>query len=357
MAGIRWNLRKNWLGLTGIMAISGMLALAFTWTAGLIGDHPTTRTFLGASLESFAPGYRRAHGKGICFDGVFRSSGTAASLSIARVFSQAEIPVIGRFSIGSADPHAADNSTSTVGMAVLLTADDQSQWRMKLNNIPYFPTRNPEGVLAQMAAFKPDPASGQPDPERIAAFFEAYPEARKDVVRRMTAPRPASFAGEEYNVVNAFVLIAADGSRQPVRWSMRPHTPIIGLSAQQYAQAGHDFLSEDTARRLAKGPLYWDLVLQLAEAGDPVDDSSQPWPSDRRQVVAGTLEVKRVFDQSDGACRDVNFDPTLVPPGIALSNDPVLAARAGIYSHSYNARLREVGFGKATEAVTPKEGR
>ena len=44
-------------------------------------------------------------------------------------------------------------------------------------------------------------------------------------------------------------------------------------------------------------------------------------------------------------------DPTLVPPGIELSDDPVLAARAGIYSQSYNARLREIGFGKATDAV------
>ena len=34
-----------------------------------------------------------------------------------------------------------------------------------------------------------------------------------------------------------------------------------------------------------------------------------------------------------------------------LSDDPVLAARAAIYSQSYNARLREIGFGKATDAV------
>ncbi|MEX7540307.1 catalase, partial [Acinetobacter baumannii] len=36
---------------------------------------------------------------------------------------------------------------------------------------------------------------------------------------------------------------------------------------------------------------------------------------------------------------------------IELSDDPVLAARAAIYSQSYNARLREIGFGKATDAV------
>ncbi|MNC76462.1 Catalase-related peroxidase precursor [compost metagenome] len=72
-------------------------------------------------------------------------------------------------------------------------------------------------------------------------------------------------------------------------------------------------------------------------------------------MVAGTLEVTSVRDQREGGCRDINFDPTLVPSGIALSNDPVLAARAGIYSHSYNQRLREIAFGRATDAIGQQE--
>ncbi|ANY14579.1 catalase family peroxidase [Bordetella pseudohinzii] len=349
------KLKTVYLPLAAIAAIAAGLALAFAWTAGLIGHRATTRTFLGDTLQHFDPGYRRAHGKGMCFAGVFRSSGAAASLSKARVFSQKEVPAIGRFSIGAEDPHAADTSTATVSMALLLSADDKSQWRMKLNNAPYFATRNAEGFLAQRKAFQPDPATGQPDPARVAAFFEEYPEARKLTEYKATAPWPSSFAGAEYNAINAFILIAENGQRQPVRWSMRPHAKLPGLSAEERANASHDFLFDDIKRRLADGPLYWDLVLQLAQADDPVDDPSQPWPATRRQVVAGTLEVTKVRDQTEGGCRDINFDPTLVPSGIALSNDPVLAARAGIYSHSYNARLREIGFGKATEAIGNKD--
>ncbi|MFV3318767.1 catalase family peroxidase [Pseudomonas sp. NY15374] len=340
-----------YLPLAAIAAIIAGLALSFAWAAGLLGHRTTTRTFLGDSLQHFEPGYRRAHGKGICFTGVFRSSGAAASLSKARFFSQQEFPVIGRFSIGAGDPHAADTSTTTVSMALLLTADDKSQWRMKLNNAPYFPTRNAEGFLAQRSAFEPDPATGQPDPVRVAAFFKEYPEARKAVEYKATASSPSSFAGAQYNVINAFVLLAADGKRQPVRWSMRPRTTLGSLSAGDRAKASRDFLFDDIKQRLAIAPLYWDLTLQLAEAGDPIDDPSQPWPEERKQVIAGTLAVTGVHDQAAGGCRDINFDPTLVPPGIELSNDPVLAARAGIYAHSYNARLREIGLGKATEAV------
>lgn len=344
-----------WLPLLGIGAIVSGLSFTFAWASGWIGNRVTTSTFLGASLDDFEPGYRRAHGKGVCFVGVFRSSGAAASLSQARVFSQAALPALGRFSIGAVDPHAADNSTATVSMALLLTADDHSQWRMKLNNAPYFDTRSPEGFLAQQQAFAPDPLTGKPDPVRVTAFLAAYPEARKAIERKAKAPWPSSFAGAQYNVINAFILVTADGKRQPVRWSMRPHTAFVGVSGEQRSQARHDVLFEDVAQRLTKGPLYWDLVLQLADPGDPVDDPSQPWPSERRQVVAGTLEVRSVADQRLGGCRDVNFDPTLVPPGIELSADPVLAARAGIYSHSYNARLREIAQGKAKDAVSQQE--
>lgn len=349
------SFNKNWIPVLAIGFIVAALALSFAWAAGLLGGRTTTRTFLGDSLDHFEPGYRRAHGKGICFAGVFRSSKAATALSTARVFAQEQVPGIGRFSIGSADPHAADTSTGTVSMALLLSADDKSQWRMKLNNAPYFPTRDAEGFLAQRKAFEPDPATGQPDPARVAAFFKTYPEARKAVEYKETAAWPSSFAQAQYNVINAFILLAADGKRQPVRWFMRPHAPFHGLAVEDRARLSHDYLFDDIKQRVARGPVYWDLVLQLAQTGDPVEDPSQPWPAERQQVVAGTLEVTSVRDQAEGGCRDINFDPTLVPSGIELSNDPVLAARAGIYSHSYNARLREIALGKATDAIGEKD--
>lgn len=60
-----------------------------------------------------------------------------------------------------------------------------------------------------------------------------------------------------------------------------------------------------------------------------MNDPSQPWPKDRKEVIAGTLEVKNVTDQVNGACRDINFDPTLVPPGIELSDDSSTRSTSG----------------------------
>ncbi|MEN1956091.1 catalase family peroxidase [Luteimonas changyuni] len=344
------NPRKHWPALVAIALIAGGLAAAFLFTSGRVGDRITTSTFLENTPPSFPAGYRRAHGKGMCFDGVFRPSTEAAGLSRARVFSAPQTPVIGRFSIGAGSPYADDRSTKTVSMALLLDADGQ-QWRMKLNNSPYFPTRDAPGFLALGKATTPDPATGQPDPAKVSAFLARYPEAAKHMAASEKTPWPGNFSGARLHAMHAYFFVGEAGERQAVRWSFRPHAPFVAATAEERDKGGVNMLFDGLAEQLSHAPLKWDLVLQIAEPGDPTDDPSQPWPDSREQVVAGTLEVRRVFEQATGACRDINFDPTLVPPGIELSDDPVLAARAGIYAHSYNARQREIGYGKATDAV------
>lgn len=348
------DLKRSWPALAGIGAIVVVLAAAFAWAAGLLGQRVTNMTFLEDTQHDFPAGYRRAHGKGTCFEGVFRSSGAVAKYSHARVFAQPETKAIGRFSIGNMSPYAADNSTSTVSMAMMLTADDGEQWRMKMNNEPYFVTRDAPGFLAMIKATAPDPATGKPDPQQLEAFLKEYPEARKYLAADAVKPWASSFAGATFYAIHAYFLVAKDGQRQAMRWSLRPHATFTAWSPAERAQASHDALFNDVAQRLTKAPLHWDMVMQLAEPDDPVDDPSQPWPETRQQVVAGTLEVQRVFDQTNGVCRDINFDPTLMPAGMALSNDPVLATRAGIYAHSYNSRLHEIGYGQATDAVGKK---
>lgn len=343
------------LAFASIGSIAFALTSAFAWSAGLIGRPVTTETFLKNVPDDFPAGYRRAHGKGLCFAGSFKPTTDAKALSTATVFSSGEIYALGRFSFGGGNPHAPDLAGRTQAMALMLTGDDGDQWRMKLNNIPYFVTRDTEGFLARGAAFKPEPSTGQPDPAKVDAFLKAYPEAAKFLAWEKQAQWSGSFAGETFNVVNAFVFTNADGKRTAVRWSLVPHQPFVPLTDEIKATAGPNYLFDDLKTRIAQGPLYWDVVAQLAEVGDPVDDPSQPWPESRRKVTLGTLTVTEVSDQTNGACRDVNFDPTQVPAGIGLSNDPVLKARAGIYAHSYNARVREIGYGRATDAVG-KEG-
>ena len=102
---------------------------------------------------------------------------------------------------------------------------------MAMNNEPYFATRNPEGFLAMKKATAVDPATGKPDPQRLAAFLQDYPEASKYLQWAAQKPAPGGFAGATFYSINAFYLVNADSQRQPVRWMMRPHLIHLSLSS------------------------------------------------------------------------------------------------------------------------------
>lgn len=346
--------RRQGLALFGIGAIVLSLASALAWAAGWIGRDRLTAPRMVDAIEANGgphPGFRRAHGKGVCVAGVFRSSGLAAGLSSARVFSQAETPVLGRLSIGGGDPHGADATARVRSMALLLRSDDGAQWRMAMNNFPFFAVATPEGFQAQTLASRPDPATGKPDPARLEAFRARYPEARRFAAWAKSAPWPDSWANTRYNSVNAFRFVDARGRVHAVRWSMRPQAAFAAMDAAARARADAGYLAADLSRRLAHGPLRWDLVLTLAAAGDRVDDPSQPWPDGREEVVAGTLELREATPQAQGACRDVVFDPLVLPSGIRASDDPILAARSAAYAVSFDRREREIARGHAPAAT------
>ncbi|ACD61351.1 catalase family peroxidase [Xanthomonas oryzae pv. oryzae] len=346
--------RSPVLPLLGIAAIAGGVALAFAWTAGWIGSDRLTAARMTDTIESSGPphpGFRRAHTKGVCVSGHFQSSGKATWLSSARIFSQPSTPVLGRMSIGGGDPHGPDGQARVRSMALLLRSDDGQQWRTAMNSFPFFVVATPAGFQALNVASKPDPATGKPDPEKLAAFGKQYPEAAKFQQWAKTAPWSDSWANTQYNGVNAFRAIAGDGRERYIRWSMRPQTPFKELSAEQRKQADGDFLATDLDARLTQGPLRWDMVLTIAEPGDAVDDPSQPWPDSRKQIVAGTLSIERAQPQATGPCRDLNYDPLILPKGLAASNDPILAARSSVYSQSFNRREREIADGQGSAAT------
>ena len=136
-----------------------------------------------------------------------------------------------------------------------------------------------------MQAQQPDPATGKPDPAKVAAFFAAHPETAAFRAWAKTAKPSASFATLNYWSLDAFVLVDANGKRQPVRWRMQPEAVAAGGAAGKAGDA--DYLAADLADRLAQGPLRWQLQLTLANPGDPTNDATKTWPDDRRTIDAG----------------------------------------------------------------------
>jgi catalase len=62
------------------------------------------------------------------------------------------------------------------------------------------------------------------------------------------------------------------------------------------------------------------------------------WPSERRRVTAGTLELTGLDTERETGGDVLVFDPTRVTDGIELSDDPVLKFRAAAYGESVARR-------------------
>jgi catalase len=343
------------LRLGVIAAVVVIAGVAFAYVNGTLTPDRITPKLLVDTLEQGGgvhPGYRRNHAKGVCIIGYFESTPLARDLSTAQVFSADRTPVVGRLALPSVNPYAPDSSVPIRSMALRFTQANGQQWRTGMNSMPMFPIGTIKAFYEQMQASAPDPTTGKPNPANMQKFFASHPETAPFLSWVKTAKPSASFATETYNSINAFYLVNAQGERQPVRWSM---VPLAGDEAGAVVPQGGDFLQQDLASRLAIGPLRWQLRLTLGNPEDPVDDASKQWPAQRRSVIAGTLVIDKLQAQNDGECRDINYDPTVLPSGIETSNDPLLAARSAAYASSYLRRTSEVDQLKNAQA--PQEAR
>ncbi len=203
-----------------------------------------------------------------------------------------------------------------------------------------------------MLAGKPDPATGKPDPNKLKAFFAAHPESAKALTIIKSKPFSSGFDNSTFNSLNSFRFINAAGTSTAVRWSFVPLDAFKPEDPAQSANTDKNYLFDDFIARANSGPVQWRLVLTVGQPGDPTDDATLPWPEDREHVDAGTLTIDGIEAEAPGNCRDINFDPLVLPVGIAPSDDPLLSPRSAVYSQSFT---RRAGEKKEPSAITPSE--
>ena len=322
-----------------IAAIVAGSAAAFAYTAGWFSPGRLTPERLVAALAppgGPALGHRRNHAKGVCFTGHFDADGAGSALSAAPMLASGSYPVIGRFNLGTPNPMAVDGAERVRGIGLMITAPDGQQWRMAMIDLPFFPVATPEAFYELLVA------SGQKDnPDAMKTFAAKHPEIGAFGAWAMSAPFTPSYAEERYNGLNSFVFTDPQGSDHVVRWSLLPAAAVEVVSGADIAKRPANFLEQDIAQRVAAGPQRWTMSVQVANAGDPVADPSKAWPDDRRTIVVGTLVADKVAAEADGPCRDLNFDPIVLPSGMRTSEDPFPAARSAAYAVSYDRRTAE----------------
>ena len=198
-----------------------------------------------------------------------------------------------------------------------------------------------------MLAFKPDAATGKPDPAQVKAFEERHPET-VEVLKKITAePRTSGFGNTTFHGLNAFRFTNAAGKTTPVRWILKPMQPFEAAGA---APPDKNYLFDELITQIHRQPLRWRLIVIVGKPGDPTNDPSIGWPADREHVEAGTLTLDRVEAEELSAATDIIFNPLMLPAGMAPSDDPVIRVRSAAYVESYTRRAGET---KQPSGITP----
>ena len=331
---------SSWLSfiIIGVVVAGG--GAAFAYTAGWLSPHDLTPQKL---VDALAPasgpalGHRRNHAKGICFTGQFEANGSGASLSKASMLATGKYAAVGRLNLGTPDPKASDATVRVRGLGLQITGADGQQWRSAMIDPPFFPVSTPQAFYELLIA------SASKDPEAMKRFAGAHPEIAAFGGWAKAAPWTASYAEDRFNGLNSFIFTNAAGAQQAVRWSLVPTTAASALAPADLAKRNADFLEQDITERVKVGPVQWKMVVTLANPGDPTVDPSKPWPNDRKTIEVGTLSATQILAEDHGPCRDINFDPTVLPDGIRTSDDPFPAARSAAYAVSFDRRTAESG--------------
>ncbi|MBN9563423.1 MAG: catalase family peroxidase [Alphaproteobacteria bacterium] len=281
------------------------------------------------------PGARRAHAKGRLYDGRFTPTPSAARLSRAPQFG-AVTPLIVRCSDGTGLPEIPDNDPAAAppGFAIRFLAAGGAQNDIVANADEGFAVRNGEDFVAFLRAVAGSGA-GVAAPTPLDLFVAEHLETQRFLAR--PRPTPRSFATTRYFGNNALVFVAPDGARRAFRYVIEPEAGIASLTPEEAKARQPRFLFDDLDTRLAAGPVRFTLVAQLAGPGDPTNDVTILWPADRERVTLGTIELSGPHPDQEEE-RRLFFDPNNLPDGIALSDDPLLAARRQAYGVSIARR-------------------
>ena len=281
-------------------------------------------------LFGLHPGFRAAHAKGLMLTGTFKPSADAQSLTRAPHVVRTSTPVTARFSNSTGLPQIPDNvpDANPRGMAIRFNLAEHVHTDIVSHSTNGFPTRDGREFLEFLRAVA---ASGPdvPSPKPVEQFLGSHPAA----LRFVQAPKsfPSSLARETYFAVTAYGFTNAVGQTKFGRYRIVPALGNDHLSEQQVAGLSPNYHYDELAERVAKEPVRFAIVVQLAGAGDVVDDATVQWPENRKTVELGTVELTEVAPDSMAQQKVIIFDPIPRVDGIEPSADPLLELRAAIY--------------------------
>ena len=276
------------------------------------------------------PGFRPAHAKGAMLAGTFTPSQGAASLTKAPHLNRESTPVTVRFSNSTGVPLIPDNdpNANPRGLAIRFHLAEHVHTDIVSHSTDGFPTRTGQEFLEFLGALASSDPS-KPSPSPIEVFLGAHPKALAFV--QAPKPTPSSFARESFFGVTAMRFTNKNGVSRYGRYRIVPEAGSDRLADAVAAGKSANFLFDELTERIAKGPIRFRVLAQLANDGDVVDDATIHWPEERTLLDLGAFTLTEPVTDNAHEQKNIIFDPIPRVEGIDPSEDPLIELRAAIY--------------------------
>ena len=278
---------------------------------------------------------RAVHTKGVMLEGTFEPAAEARTVTKEPIFTGGPLTIVARFSLFAGVPDLPDNAdgASPAGFAVKIKAADGDDFDIETNQHNGFITATFDEFAVFLRALGAS-GPGVPHPTPVEKYVAAHAGVKAFLESRTY---PVSYAQATYFGVNSLKFTNAQGKSSYVRYRLVPRSGEHYLTPDERKAKSASYLQDDILQRIGKAPVVFDWYVQIAEAGDKIEDPSLAWPDSRKLVKLGTFTLNKPPADPDTAQRLLLFLPGQPHPGVEAA-DPMLIMRNTAYPISFGQR-------------------
>ncbi|MGN7178107.1 catalase [Cytobacillus sp. SAFR-174] len=300
---------------------------------------------------------RVVHARGAGAFGYFETYGKVGDEPVekytrAKVFSGAgkRTPLMVRFSTVAGAKDSPETARDPRGFAVKMYTED-GNWDLVGNNLKIFFIRDAMKFPDMIHAFKPDPVSNVPNPERMFDFVSRTPEATH-MITFVFSPWgiPATYRHMQGSGVNTYKWVNEKGEAVLVKYHWEPKQGIRNLTQEEASEiqaknVGH--ATQDLFEAIKRGDYpEWELFVQIMEDDyhpeldfDPLDDTKL-WPEDQFPwLPVGRMVLDRNPVDYHAEIEQAAFGTGVLVDGMDFSDDKMLQGRTFSYSDTQRYRV------------------
>jgi len=304
---------------------------------------------------------RVVHARGAGAHGLFTAYGTAAPITRAAFLAKGtQTPVFVRFSTVLGSRGSADTVRDTRGFATKFYTSEGT-FDLVGNNMPVFFIQDAIKFPDIIHAAKPHPdreiPQAQSAHDTFWDFVSLHTEAQHHTIWNMSDRGiPRSYRTMEGFGVHTFRLINQAGETVLVKFHWKPKLGVHSLTweeAQMISGMDPDFHRRDLYDAIEAGAFpEWELGLQVFPdtpeetfAGIDLLDPTKIVPEELAEVQPiGRLVLNRVPTNFFAEVEQVAFHLGQLPPGVDVTNDPLLQGRLFSYVDTQLTRLGGPNF-------------